>query len=92
MSKIKGVTAKWVGDDVEITIETSGRLRDINLTRSPSSATGIIRFSFIHPDYGEKLNYDGIVEGDKLFLYPLAGKGVLSTEPIYIQPDAKVDS
>lgn len=45
----------------------------------------ILRFSYKHPEVEEKMSYQGIVEGDKLWLYPQIGVGVISTTPVKIK-------
>lgn len=51
-------------------------------------STGRIKFTFKHPELKKKFKYDGIVEDSTLFLYPIIGDGVLTTEPIKIQDES----
>lgn len=46
---------------------------------------GKIKFSFKHPELSEAMQYEGIVEGNTLYLYPIAGRGVLTTSPVPIK-------
>lgn len=46
---------------------------------------GKIKFSFKHPELSEAMQYEGIVEENTLYLYPLYGLGVLTTSPVPIK-------
>ncbi len=46
---------------------------------------GRIKFQYKHPDVKKKMTYEGLVEDDKLWLYPIIGEGVLMTGPVSIK-------
>jgi len=46
--------------------------------------SGTVKFSYVHPDIGKSMKYEGIIEGTNLYLYPMVGTGVLTTRPVAI--------
>jgi len=84
--KIKKVSAKFIEDDhLLIKIKTSEKDKNVEVTAKVSQASSKIRFTINNPEIKERMTYEGIVEGKKLFLYPIIGRGVLTTQPINIK-------
>lgn len=85
--KIKKVTAKRLeGDEILIKIKTSDKSKNKEISAKISQASNKIRFTITNPEIKERMTYEGIVEDNKLYLYPMYGKGVLTTnQPIRIK-------
>jgi len=84
-SKISNISAKRLpNEQLEIEVKVKGKNTDIKVI-SKIYSTGRVKFSLHHPDLNKEMSYEGIVEGNKLFLYPIAGTGVLSIDPIIIK-------
>lgn len=78
------VTASWK-DETEILLnieEPDGNSEEISATVRGNS---MIRFSYKYPGVKQKMSYEGKVEGNKLYLYPIVGVGVLATSPLIIK-------
>ena len=65
-------------EHVEVTI--NGKTFNCRIQQS-----GKIKFTFKHPEVKKAMEYEGIVENDKLWLYPIVGEGVLADGPIKIK-------
>jgi|AntRauTorckE6833_2_1112554.scaffolds.fasta_scaffold00137_13 hypothetical protein len=78
------VSAKWNGEE-EILLkikDPEGNEEEITATVRHNSS---LRFSYKYPGIKKKMSYQGHVEGDKLYLYPIIGVGVLSEKPLSIK-------
>lgn len=82
-NSIKSITAKELKDEyleIELT-DTNGEKQTV---QSKIYSSGRVKFSMTHPDLEETLNYEGIIENSKLYIYPLIDRAALSKTPIKI--------
>jgi hypothetical protein len=83
-SSIKKITAKELEDDY-LQIELTDKDGKTQTVKSKIYSSGKVKFKIKHPDIGEELSYEGIVENSNLYIYPLIDWASLSRNPIKIR-------
>lgn len=83
-NSIKSIVAKEIEDDY-LEIELTDAEGERQTVQSKIYSTGRIKFTIKHPVLNETLDYEGIVEDSKLYIYPLIDRASLSSTPIKIR-------